>query len=57
MAKLDLFDKWVEDGEVENNLAIVQSLSMQGKSVNEIADVFSVTRRTMHNLMNKHPSL
>ena len=53
----DLFDKWVESGDVESNLAIVQSLSMQGKSINEIAEVFSVTRRTMHNLMNKHPSL
>ena len=28
----DLFEQWVESGEVENNLAIIQSLSMQGKN-------------------------
>lgn len=55
--KQDLFDKWVESGEVENNLAIIQSLSMQGKSMEEIARVFSITRRTLQNLQNKHPSL
>ena len=57
MAKQDLFDKWVEAGEVENNLAVIQSLSMQGKSIEEIASVFSITRRTMQNLQNKHFSL
>ena len=55
--KLNLFDKCVESGEVENNLAIIQSLSMQGKSMEEIAKVFGVTRRTLQNLQNKHPSL
>ena len=55
--KQDLFDKWVESGEVENNLAIIQSLSMQGKSMEEIAQVFNITRRTLQNLQNKHPSL
>ena len=55
--KQDLFDKWVESGEVENNLAIIQSLSMQGKSMEEIAQVFGITRRTLQNLQNKHPSL
>ncbi len=55
--KQDLFDKWVESGEVENNLAIIQSLSMQGKSTEEIATVFGITRRTLQNLQNKHPSL
>lgn len=54
---LDLFDKWVEAGEIENKLAIVQSLSMQGKSMEEIANVCGVTRRTMHNLQKKHPAL
>lgn len=55
--KQDLFEKWVENGEVENNLVIVQSLSMQGKSTGEIAAAFGVTRRTMCNLQNKHPAL
>ena len=54
---LDLFDKWVEAGEIENKLAIVQSLSMQGKSMEEIANVYGVTRRTMYNLQKKHPAL
>lgn len=53
----DLFDKWVESGEIENNLVIIQSLSMQGKSMAEIAEVFGITRRTLQNLQNKHPSL
>ena len=55
--KKDLFDKWVEDGSVETNLAIVQSLSMQGQSIAEIAKAFDVTRRTFHNLKDKHPAL
>lgn len=55
--KQDLFEKWVEAGEVENKLVIIQSLSMQGKSTEEIANVFGVTRRTLHNLQSKHPSL
>ena len=38
----DLFEQWVESGEVDNNLAIIQSLSMQGKSMAEIADVFEI---------------
>lgn len=57
MAKQDLFEKWVEDGEIESKLAIIQSLSMQGKSMEEIAQVFSITRRTLQNLQNKHPSV
>ncbi|MEG1562523.1 MAG: hypothetical protein RR365_02160 [Bacteroides sp.] len=53
----DLFEQWVESGEVENNLAIIQSLSMQGKSMEEIAEVFDVTRRTLQNLQKEHPAL
>ena len=53
----DLFEKWVESGDAENNLAIVQSLSMQGKSLDEIAKVFSITRKTLYNLHKKHPAL
>ena len=53
----DLFEKWVESGQVENNLAIIQSLSMQGLSMEVIAETFKITRRTLQNLQKKHPSL
>lgn len=53
----DLFERWVEAGEVETKLAIVQSLSMQGRSMAQIAEAFGTTRRTLHNLQNKHPAL
>lgn len=55
--KPDLFEKWVESGEVDNKLAIVQSLAMQGQSLEQIAKVFGVTRRTMQNLQKKHDAL
>ena len=53
----DLFEQWVESGEVDNNLAIIQSLSMQGKSMAEIADVFEISRRTLQNLQKEHPAI
>lgn len=53
----DLFEQWVESGEVETNLAIIQSLSMQGKSMEEIANAFDITRRTLQNLQKEHPAL
>lgn len=53
----DLFEQWIEAGEVENNLAIIQSLSMQGKSMAEIADAFDISRRTLQNLQKEHPAL
>lgn len=53
----DLFEQWIEAGEVENNLAIVQSLSMQGKSMEEIASAFDITRRTLQKLQKEHPTL
>lgn len=53
----DLFEQWIEAGEVENNLAIAQSLSMQGKSMDEIAKAFDITRRTLQNLQKKHHAL
>lgn len=52
-----MFDKWVEAGEVESKLAIVQSLSMQGRSAAQIGEAFGVTRRTIVNLQKKHPAL
>lgn len=53
----DLFERWVESGEVENKLAVIQSLSMQGKSMEEIAEAFEITRRTLQNLQKEHPAL
>lgn len=53
----DLFERWVESGEVETNLAVVQSLSMQGKSTTEIAEVFDISKRTLLYLQKKHPAL
>lgn len=53
----DLFEQWIESGDVENNLAIVQSLSMQGKSMEEIASAFDITRRTLQKLQKEHPAL
>ena len=55
--KKDLFEKWVEAGEVENNLAIVQSLSMQGQSIDQIAKAFNISRRTLQYLQKEHPAL
>lgn len=53
----DLFEQWVENGEIDNNLAVIQSLSMQGKSAAEIADAFDISRRTLMNLQKEHPAL
>lgn len=53
----DLFEKWVEAGVVETKLAIVQSLSMQGQSMTQIAETMEVTRKTLQNLQKKHPAL
>ena len=40
----DLFEKWIESGEIETNLAVVQSLSMQGKSTTEIAEASRISK-------------
>ncbi len=53
----DLFEKWVEAGEVENNLAILQSMSMQGQSMEQMAKGFNISRRTLQNLQKKHPAI
>lgn len=53
----DTFEQWVESGDIDNNLAIIQSLSMQGKSMEEIADAFGLTRRTLQKLQKEHPAL
>ena len=56
-ARKGLFEQWVESGEVETNLAVVQSLSMQGKSIAEIAEAFDISKRTLLYLQKEHPAL
>lgn len=56
-ARKDLFDQWVESGAVENNLAILQSLAMQGKSLAEMAECFDISKRTLINLKAKHSAI
>ena len=56
-AKKDLFEKWIESGEVENKLAVIQSLSMQGKSLVEIAECFDISKRPLRNLKAKHSAI
>lgn len=55
--KKDEFEKWAESGDLENNLAVVQSLAMQGQSMDQIAKVFKISRRTLLYLQKKHISL
>ena len=57
MARLDLFEKWVEDGTAESNLAIIQSLSMQGMTLAQIASHFNITERQICRLQKKHTSV
>lgn len=56
-SRKDLFEKWVESGEVDTNLAVAQSLSMQGKSTAEIAEAFGISKRTLLYLQKKHMAL
>lgn len=53
----DLFEQWIEAGELDNKLAIAQSLSMQGKSLTEIADALETSKRNLMYLKKKHAAL
>ena len=53
----DFFEKWIESGEVENKLAIAQSLSMQGQTIKQIAEVLGISCRTMMYLQKEHSAL
>lgn len=57
MAKIDKFQEWCLNGDSENNLAIMQSLSMQGKTLAEIAAHFGLSERQLCRLQNKHESI
>ena len=53
----DVFAKWVEDGDVDNNLALIQSLSMQGQSIDQIAKILGISRRTLYYLQKEHTAV
>lgn len=55
--KKDAFDKWVESGEVENILGVLQSLAMQGQNMTEMAKQVGVSKRTLQNLQKKHSAV
>lgn len=57
MAKPDTFSKWVQDGEADSMLAIIQSLSMQGLSQKEIAREVGTTDRTLRGMAKKYHSV
>lgn len=55
--RLDLFERWQAEGEDKNNLAILTSLSMQGKTMDEIGAEFDVSGRQLRTLKNRHTSV
>ena len=57
MPKLDTFQKWIEDGDADSQLAIIQSLSMQGFSQKEISKEIGISDRTLRELVKKYPSV
>ena len=57
MAKMDKFQEWCLNGDSETNLAIIQSLSMQGKTLAEIAAHFGLSERQLCRLQNKYTSV
>ncbi len=57
MAKKDLFEEWIEEGIVENRLAVLQSLARQGKTVAQIGANFGLSERQFLRLQKKHPPI
>ena len=55
--KLDLIEVWIKNGELESNLAIIQSLAMQGMTLTEIAGEFDISERQLRRLRDKHMSV
>ena len=56
MPKLDTYQQWVKDGEVDSQLAVIQSLSMQGFTREEIAHELGIGTRTLFDMLQKHPA-
>ncbi len=57
MGKLDTFEQWVRDGTAQQNLALMQSAAMQGKSLQEIAEEFNMSEKSLKKLQQKHNSV
>jgi len=57
MAKKDTYQKWEEDGELDTNLAIIQSLSMQGYPIAEIAKKLNIAERTFYNMIKEYDTV
>jgi len=55
--KLDTYEQWVKDGEADEVLAIIQSLAMQGHTIETIAKEIGVGERTLYTLKNKHEAV
>jgi hypothetical protein len=52
---LDTYDKWVQSGDITNNLSIIQSLAMQGLSIEMIAKEIGIGERTLTRMIKNHP--
>ena len=57
MAKKDTYEQWREDGELNDNLAIIQSLSRQGFNHKQIGKELGITDKTLQRLQAKYPSV
>jgi hypothetical protein len=57
MARVDTYQQWVRDGEVDEKLALMQSLSMQGFSISVIAQIVGIGARTLHRFIKDYPAV
>ena len=55
--RLDLYEKWVEDGIDKEMIAIIASACMQGKTIVQIAAEVDTTERNLHRLRGKHKAV
>jgi hypothetical protein len=55
--KKDTFEKWVEDGEADANVGLIQSLAMQGFPEKEIAASIGISDRSLRTLKKKYPAV
>ncbi|MCL2015534.1 MAG: hypothetical protein FWG68_04730 [Defluviitaleaceae bacterium] len=53
----DTVQKWQENNELEDKIAIIQSLSMQGLSIVEIAKTLGISEKTLRTMRDKHLSI
>lgn len=59
MAKKDRVEEWQEQGVLEEKIALMRSLSMQGYNIEEIGrhEDINVSKRQMIRLMQKHSNI